>query len=59
MAAGIFVVTTKVSSSKPIATVVPYMPIALRSEKNMMPMVAAKTMPAEVTTPPLPAIARI
>ena len=50
--------TTSVSKSRPRANVVPIWPRIRRSAKTNDAMVAAKTSPADVTTDPLPAMAR-
>ncbi|CPU60823.1 Uncharacterised protein [Mycobacteroides abscessus] len=51
--------TTRVSNNKPIPIVQPNCPMVTRSLTTMDNMVNAKTRPAEVTTLPVPPIARM
>ncbi|SHV15900.1 Uncharacterised protein [Mycobacteroides abscessus subsp. bolletii] len=51
--------TTRVSNNKPIPMVEPNCPMVTRSLTTMDNMVNAKTSPAEVTTLPVPPIARM
>src|SRR5271156_2850613 len=51
--------TTRVSKSSPSMMVEPIWPAMRRSLTSMEPMVKAKTIPAAVTTPPVPPMARM
>ncbi|VBA34391.1 hypothetical protein LAUMK136_00678 [Mycobacterium attenuatum] len=51
--------TINVSKSRPRPMVVPIWPIIRKSLNTNRDMVTANTMPAAVTTPPVPAMARM